>query len=72
MFGSLREMLAEYPEIFKYGYSRFINEVNNNTRKKITSELADTERSYVKSLGTMINVSLSSFLTLGSLSSTHY
>jgi len=56
MWGSMRELIAAYSTIFKFPYKKTTNEVNNTARKKIGTEMLETERSYLKALNTAMTV----------------
>jgi len=46
----MSELVANFGQIFIYPYKNTTNEVNNEVRKRIATEMMETERSYKKSL----------------------
>jgi hypothetical protein len=62
-FASMRELVKHFSSFLKFPYKKSTNEVNNSVRKKIATEILDTERSYVRALHTTVNSFFNPILT---------
>lgn len=49
-FPTMSELVQAFGSIFKFPCQKMSNEVNNSVRKKIVTEILDTEKSYVRGL----------------------
>ena len=63
-FTSMRELVQSVKDIFKYPYKNTSNEVNESQRKKIATELFETEKSYVKHLDACHQIFMQPLLSL--------
>lgn len=57
-YQTMRELVQAFHSIFKFPYKNTTNAVSDAVRKKIATEIFETEKSYIRGLDTTIKVSI--------------
>jgi hypothetical protein len=55
-YTSMKQLVTEFSNIFKFPFKKSTNQVNNGVRKKIVTEIFDTEQTYLKALNDVVHV----------------